>query len=86
MLSDVLGVAVLVPLLVVPWKYIVPFAPPLAVIVLEPPHCVPPPLTDTEPGVTTLYVNVEELLVQLQLFNLFELNLIDVAEPEFQAD
>ena len=40
--SDVLAVTVLVPLLVVPWKYIVPPAPPAAVIVVLSQN-VPPP-------------------------------------------
>ena len=49
MFSDVLAVAVLVPLLVVPWKYIVPPDPPLAVIVVLPQN-VPPPLTVVADG------------------------------------
>jgi hypothetical protein len=45
-ICDEEGVAILVPPLVVPWKYIVPPSPPVAFkVVLT--HAVPPPLTTT---------------------------------------
>ena len=74
------GIAILVPPLVVPWKYIVPPSPPVAFnVVLT--HAVPPPLTITGVVPSTVIAIVLGVLVPQALVTV-TLKLPEVAEEE----